>query len=307
MSVDPPPGLSARSAREEDIPAIVGLIAACEQDADGVAEVDEADVSFERHGFDPALDTVLVFDRDALVGWAELYLIRAEADVHASHRDRGLGTWLLRWSEDRARALGRAEIGQTKTDANTGARDLLLVNGYQPDWVSWLIRIPLERAPGQAAAPQGISIRPYREADARDVHRVIDAAFSEWRGRGPEPYEVWASTVPAHDAFRPELSPLAFDGQELVGVVISYDYPDAGEGWISQLATKQTHRRRGIAQALLRTAFGWFHEQGRTVAGVSTDSRTGALGLYEKVGMRVVRRYTRYLKRLDPEGVRTEG
>jgi hypothetical protein len=29
------------------------------------------------------------------------------------------------------------------------------------------------------------------------------------------------------------------------------------------------------------------------MAGVSTDSRTGALGLYEKVGMRVVRQYTR--------------
>jgi len=84
-----------------------------------------------------------------------------------------------------------------------------------------------------------------------------------------------------------------------VGAVISYDYPDAGEGWISQLATKATHRHRGIALALLRTAFGWFHERGRTVAGVSTDSRTGALGLYEKVGMRVVRQYTRYTKPLS--------
>jgi mycothiol synthase len=49
---------------------------------------------------------------------------------------------------------------------------------------------------------------------------------------------------------------------------------------------------------LLLTAFGWFNEAGRRVAGVSTDSRTGALGLYEKVGMRVERQYTRYTKRL---------
>ena len=138
-----------------------------------------------------------------------------------------------------------------------------------------------------------------RLPDARDVHRVIDAAFTEWPWRDPEPYEVWASMIPAHPAFRPDLSPLAFDGDEVVGAVISYDYPDAGEGWISQLATKATHRRRGIAQALLRTAFGWFRERGRTVAGVSTDSRTGALGLYEKVGMRVVRQYTRYTKPLS--------
>jgi mycothiol synthase len=304
-----PPGLTARPARESDIPAIVELISTCEMDADGVAEVDEADVSFERHGFDPALDTMLVFDGNALVGWAELYLIRAEADVLASHRGRGIGTWLLRWSEERGRLLARAEIGQTKTDANAGARELFLSNGYEPRWISWLIRIPLDEAPGPGTAPDGISIRPYRETDARDAHRVMDAAFTEWPARDPEPFEVWASMILAHDAFTPGLSPLAFDGEELVGVLISYDYPEVGEGWISQLATKATHRRRGIAQALLRTAFGWYRERGRTVAGVSTDSRTGALGLYEKVGMQVVRQYTRFGKRVGRQSgtARTEG
>jgi len=74
--------------------------------------------------------------------------------------------------------------------------------------------------------------------------------------------------------------------------------PELSEGWITQLATKASHRRRGIGQALLRTSFGWFSERGRRVAGVSTDTRTGALGLYEKVGMRVQRQYTRYTKRL---------
>ena len=144
--------------------------------------------------------------------------------------------------------------------------------------------------------PAGISIRPYERSDARLVHEVIDDAFSEWPGRDPEPYEIWAPQAIAHPAFEPALSPLAFDGEELVGVVLSTDFPE--EGWIDQLATKATHRRRGIAQALLRTALGGFYERGRPMAGVSTDSRTGALGLYEKVGMRVVRQYTRYTKHL---------
>ena len=299
MSLDLPAGLTARPARAEDIPAIVGLIGACELDADGLAEVDEGDVSFERHGFDRELDTMLVLDRDELVAWAELYRSRAEADVRPSHRGRGIGSTLLRWSEVRGRALGDAQINQTKTDTNVGARELFLSNGYEQSWVAWFIRIALAEATQPPEVPLGISIRPYREADARDVHRVIDAAFCEWPGREPEPYEVWASMITAHANFRPELSPLAFDGDELVGALISYDYPDAGESWISQLATKATHRQRGIGQALLRTAFAWFHERGRTVVGVETNSRTGALRLYEKVGMRVVRQYTRYSKRLD--------
>ena len=302
MTLDLPSGLVARRAKAADIPAIVGLIGACERDADGVAEVDEGDVSFERHGFDEDLDTMLVFDRDELVAWAELYLRRAEADVRPSHRGRGIGSTLLRWTEDRARDLGVTHVNQTKTDSNIGARELFLANGYEPSWTAWMIRIALDEAPPRPEAPPGISIRPYREVDARDVHRVIDAAFCEWPGREPEPYAVWASMITAHANFRPELSPLAFEGDELVGAVIAYDYPDAEEGWISQLATKATHRRRGIAQAMLLTAFGWFGDLGRRTAGVSTDSRTGALGLYEKVGMRVQRQYTRYTNRLDEGG-----
>lgn len=299
MSLELPPGLTARPAGTEDIPTIVELIRACELDADGVAEVVEDDVSFERHGFDAGLDTVLVFDDDQLVAWAELYRRRAEAEVRTSHRGRGIGSTLLRWSEDRGRALGEAAVNQTKTDTNVSARELFLANGYEQRWVAWFIRIALDEPPPPPEIPAGISIRSYVASDAGDVHRVIDAAFCEWPGRDPEPYEVWASTIAAHAAFRPELSPLAFDGDELVGAVISYDYPDAEEGWISQLATAATHRHRGIAQALLLSAFGWFREQGRKTAGVETDSRTGALGLYEKVGMKVVRQYTRYTKRLS--------
>ena len=298
MSLNLPPGLTSRPVTAADVPAIIELIAACELDADGVAEVDEGDLSFERPGFDEDVDTMLVFDHDELVAWAELYRSRAEADVRPSHRRRGIGSTLLQWSEDRGYALGGAGISQTKTDANAGARELFLANGYEPGWTSWLIRMTLDEAPPAPEPPEGISIRHYRESDARDVHRLIDAAFCEWPGREPEPYEVWVSMITAHQAFSPELSPLAFDGEQLVGAVVAHDYPEADEGWISQLATKATHRRRGIAQALLRTAFAGFRERGRTTAGVSTDSRTGALGLYEKVGMRVVRQYTRYTKRL---------
>ena len=242
-----------------------------------------------------------MFERDELVACAEIYRGRGEGDVRPSHRGRGIGAALLGWIEGRARELASTQVGQAKTDANTAARELFLANGYEPSWTSWMIRIGLDEPPPPPEAPPGIAIRAYRASDAREVHRVIDAAFTEWEGRDPEPYEVWAPQIIAHPAFRPELSPLALDGDEIVGVVISYDFPELGEGWIQQLATRATHRRRGIARALLRTSFGWFYEAGRRVAGVATDSRTGALGLYEKVGMHVERQYTRYASTSTPE------
>ena len=296
-----PNGLSARPGTPDDAEAIFDVISAAETVDHHVVEADLDDVvvGFERTGFDPAHDLVLVFDGDEAVAWAELYRQRAEADVRPSHRGRGIGTALFGWIEGRARELGDADVGQTKTDANTGARDLFLANGYEPTFTSWILRISLEEPPDPPEPIEGISIRTFRDEDTRAVHEMVDPAFSEWPGREPESFEVWAPQVFAHPAFAPDLSPLAFDGDELVGAVISYDVPDAGEGWVHQLATKATHRHRGIARALLRTAFGAFRERGRRVAGLSTDSRTGALGLYEKVGMRVVRQYTRYTKRLS--------
>ena len=124
------------------------------------------------------------------------------------------------------------------------------------------------------------------------MHEATDDAFSEWPGRDPEPYEVWAAQRIAHPAFEPALSPLAFEGEELVGLVLSTDFPRRG---IDQLATKATHRG-GHRGAGVSTALGGFYERGRPDGGRLTDSRTGALGLYEKVGMRVVRQYTRYTK-----------
>jgi mycothiol synthase len=252
---------------------------------------------FARVGFDPAFDSLLVFDGGTPVAWAEVYRGRAEADVLPSHRGRGLGSALRTWTEERARELGLPDVGETKTDADVAAKALFLSNGYEPTYTSWMIRKPLDGPQARPDPPPGIEIRPYEDRDARAAHRLIDAAFCEWPGRDPDPFESWANVL-RHPAFTPELSPLALEGDELVGVLLSYDYPEVGEGWIQQLATEANHRHRGIATALLGTAFAGFRERGRTRAGVSTDSRTGALDLYERVGMRVERSYTRYTKRL---------
>ena len=65
---------------------------------------------------------------------------------------------------------------------------------------------------------------------------------------------------------------------------------DLSADWIrmlklDRLATRGDQRGRGLAQALLVDAFGIAAEHGAVGSSLSTDSRTGALGLYEKVGM----------------------
>jgi GNAT superfamily N-acetyltransferase len=116
-----PEGLAVRHAATGDIDAITELIAACELDLDGAAEIDRGDIVMDlgRAGFDPSTDCVLVLDGDELVGWAEVYRARADADVRPSHRGRGIGAALLAWTEERVRTAGTPAIYQVVTTRTT--------------------------------------------------------------------------------------------------------------------------------------------------------------------------------------------
>lgn len=296
-----PDGYSARPATRADVPIVFDLVAAAERHHDGVVEVavDDVEMDFGRVGFEPGRDCVVVLAGDRAVGWANVHKERAEADVHPSHHGRGIGTALLRWTEARAREVGSPTVAQTVTDHDASAAELFRANGYEPAWTSWILEIAFDHPPPEHLPPEGVAIRPYDpDVDEQASYRLIDDAFGEWEGRTTLPFEEWAAFVIRHNAFSPELSRLAFDRDELVGAALAFDYGEGREGWVQQLATRATHRHRGIGRALLYAVFRAFYDRGKTSSGLSTESRTGALGLYQRVGMSVRRSYTRYSKSL---------
>jgi mycothiol synthase len=298
-----PEGLATRPARAADVDAVTELIAECERADDGAVEVDRDDVASDLAvpGLDLEHDTLLVFDGRALVAWSQVKRAGAfvNVDVHPAHRGRGIGPAIMAWAERSAREAGGRFVRQSKTDANRGAAGLLTGNGYEPRWTSWILEIALEGIT-ESRPPEGIDIREY--APGRDdvaVYRLIDEAF-DWERRGSSSFEDWAATTIARDTFDPSLSPVALKGEEIVGVAISLDYGPDAEGNVDQVAVAMPYRNRGIASALLRHAFHGFRRRDRAVCTLSTDSRTGALALYEKVGMRIRRSYTAFVKDLTP-------
>jgi mycothiol synthase len=292
------PGLTTRAATRSDVAGITALIAACELADNGVAEVHHTDVE---QSFDlavPEAGVIVVESADQLVAWAMLANGRADVDVRPGWRGRGIGSALLAWSEERARAAGMPEVRQGITNADTAAHRLFEAAGYQVHHTSWILAIELEDAPPSVTVPQGITIRPYRDRNVRAVYQVIEDAFSEWPSRQPTEFDAWSRYVLGHASFAPHLSRLAFDGDELVGAAMCLDYEGQDEGWVEQLATTATHRHLGIGRALLQSAFAAYHATGRRRVGLATDSRTGALTMYERVGMRVRRTYTFWAKDL---------
>ena len=93
--------------------------------------------------------------------------------------------------------------------------------------------------------------------------------------------------------FDPTLARVAVRDDELVGVVTPI-LP--GEFWIQQVAVRVDRQGRGIGSALLAEAFRVGRDAGYGAMGLSTDSRTGALPFYERLGMRVTSSYTNHRK-----------
>jgi mycothiol synthase len=291
-----PAGLAAGPLTPDDADAVYAVWAASEEHDDGQAEIVPADaVSIFKS---PRLDTVGVRDDGELVALAIVPAPRmAWVRVLPSHRGRGIGTWLTRWTQDAARERGADASGQDLSEHEHAARALLEGEGYERRWESWLFELTLTGEPDPPVLPAGYAIRDFEPGrDERAAFDVIERAFSEWPERDPRPFDNWQAVELGRPGFAPELLGLCVRGDDVVGaVMVTYD---DDEGWIDQLAVAREHRGRGLGRALLVHAFGVTWRRGGRRCGLGTDSRTGARGLYEHVGMRVRKTYHEHVKQL---------
>jgi mycothiol synthase len=295
-----PDGLRTAPLGPGDRREIAAVWRACEEHDNGRADFAESDVVaiFARPSLEPERDTVGVRDGGALVAFG-LQLGHRSTFVHVlpEYRGRGIGTWLMRWSQDAARAIGASVTAQEISDGERAAIALLERDGYTRRWESWAFEIALEDAPPAPLVAPGYAIRHFVPGrDERAVHAVIEAAFGEWPEHEPTPFDDWAAMVLGRPGFEPELLGLAVRGEEVVGAVLLIEQGD--EGWIDQLAVAREHRGNGLGIALLMHAFRLAWRRGCRTCALGTDSRTGARGLYERVGMRVRMTFGEYVKEL---------
>jgi ribosomal protein S18 acetylase RimI-like enzyme len=108
--------------------------------------------------------------------------------------------------------------------------------------------------------------------------------------------------VPHSADFLPELSSIAFDGDEIAGYVLGYRDADPTRLYIGQVGARRPWRRRGLAAALLSQVLHSARAAGKDFAslGVDADSPTGAVGVYERVGFTVEARAVTYSRTLTP-------
>ena len=287
-----PDGLTTRPLGFDDVDDVIVLTNACEHHDVGFPMWEREDLTSDLRlpSVDASRDMLGVLDDAQLIGWAFMPSERgAWVNVHPEARGRGIGTWLRRWTEDRARERRAARIGQTINDRALGALALLRDAGYTPRRESWILTIEHAERPHDPVLPAGVTLRPFRPGDEDEALQMFEDAFSEIADRTPSTLETWRAMTIERDGFVPEDLLLAEDGGEIVGGAFLID---SEEVWVDKFATRADHRHRGIARALLQAAFQRSFDRGYAVTSLSTDSTGGARPFYEKVGMHVKESYT---------------
>jgi ribosomal protein S18 acetylase RimI-like enzyme len=283
-----------------DATAVFELTYAAEMADKGypMVELDDILGDWARPSYDLGGQSIGFFEHGDLVAYGEVHRKRLEAYVHPAHRGRGLGTTLYRWGLAKAKELGYDRVGQTVPVTNVGAVALFKAHGGTLLYSSWILELPEGAAIAPQDLPAGHRLRAFEpERDTYDVYRTFEDAFNEWPDRQPSTFEDWQAFAFARSDFQPwQINTVVedVDGVERILGACRISV-SADEGWVDQIAVHREARGRGLGRALLVSAFTEARSRGATRFRLNTDSRTGALGLYEHVGMAVVETYEHYV------------
>jgi len=228
--------------------------------------------------------------------------------THPALRRRGIGTALLRWAVARAEEILATQPDDLPglVEAFKGVRlaDAVALHEAQGfRQARWYVDMRRDLREPLPVMPEigSLVIRSYEPAWGERVRLAHNEAFADHWGSEPQTPEVWNRDFVGDPFFRADLSFVALDGEEVAGYSVNYvvesDWEATGvrEGWIGQLGVRRPWRKRGLATALLVRSMEAFAAAGLEAAtlGVDAENPTGALGVYERVGFRPIRRSVR--------------
>lgn len=168
-------------------------------------------------------------------------------------------------------------------------------HGFEPVRRFYRMRIDASSPAIPAAAPplpEGVELHATDDDETRRAIWALDnEAFLDHWNFTPAPWDEWW-----HDFDGVTRDPegwwlLRVDGEPAAFAILDESRTSIGDGYVSVLGVKREFRGRGLASWLLRSAFVRDRERGLlgTQLAVDAENLTGAVGVYERVGMTPIR------------------
>jgi len=204
-------------------------------------------------------------------------------------KGRGLGTEILERGEAFARTEGLKKIMTGAPEPDAAARALFESRGYREVRRFYEMAIELTEAPPEPVLPAGLVVDELHDGEYEAFYEALSEAFAEHWEWHPTPFDEWLELRKGQH--RDEHGPVWFvvrDGAELAAVTRN-DVSVAGGGYVGAIGVRPAWRGKGVAKALLYRTFAEFWRRGTTRVTLDVDSEntTGAVALYERVGMHV--------------------
>jgi mycothiol synthase len=295
---------------EVDLPVIGTLISACQA-------VDTLDQPESRQGLREELlgptsgwtrEIGLWESNDGLVGFATIWVPPATEIqdvylwfiVHPSARDSDLAATVITWGDQ----LGGEHAGENATLTVSAGDDdrwrLALIPRFGFGVERYFLRMirHLDQPLPELRIPFGYEIRPVDGVvDTEAWVNIYNHAFADhWEHINTTVQE--RQVEQSRESYRPHLDLVAVapDGTFAgfcAGTIARHD-DGTLEPWIALVGTHASHRRRGIARAMIAKMCAQLHAEGFTTVrlGVDAASPTSAVSVYESLGFTVMRRIT---------------
>jgi ribosomal protein S18 acetylase RimI-like enzyme len=137
-----------------------------------------------------------------------------------------------------------------------------------------------------------------QDADAAVLHQLNERAFDQEFGHEPETLEDFTRGYLTFSQFDPAGTLIVETaGRDPAGCLVGWRPLDHPHGYVASLAVDPEHRRRGLARAMLLSAFAAIHAAGLPAAELHVASdNPRALDLYRGVGMHEGERINNYIR-----------
>ncbi len=304
----PPNNLVWRAITHDDLAAVVKLADDCHLADGGLAFLNEPSNLKGRYFPDGLGVAIGAFGADTqLVACATVHLnhtsdaARAKiiGQVHPDLRNKGIGTFLIQWSQLQAQALlatttSNIQRLQIATESlNEPAIRLYHAHGFNSIFEELVMQRDLNLPLPNFPLPPDVTIASWQPTLANQFFQAYEASFRDRLGFPGINAAEWIADNIEDDGFKPEWSLLARTDDVRLGFITAG--VERSGGFIIQIGVIPDQRRRGLGSALMVEAMRRMRVAGETAVQLAVNvNNPGAIQAYAQLDFVTVGRRARY-------------